>query len=287
MKREPATGNRSNGSVWRRIAVAVLVAAAAGWSGSATAEECEKRACGSGETYRDGHCYSSSGFPTFAESHHAAACPAGWTLDVARGMCLKGGECCDRPLCGPGETFSRMETYQGKPYGVCESSSGAGYRSHTRRECEAGWDLVAGGRCKKRGCGIAVAGPVVAPGPPGVVKRPDLVIRDWWVVPGGPKAASNKVKVGQKYQVCFVVANIGPVASGPFKVQGGGLGVPFNPTVAEAALAAGAAREGCLTYPTTPSPGNYNLGVTADASNAVAESNEGNNDRSEAITVLP
>lgn len=272
----------------RQFGVVLLVAATAGLTATAGAEECEKRACASGETYRDGNCYHSAGFPTFAESHYAAACPAGWTLDRARGMCLKGGECCDRPLCGPGETFSRMETYQGKVYGVCESSSGAGYRSHVRRECEAGWDLVAGGRCKKRGCGVVIspAGPVVAPGGAGVVLRPDLVIRDWWVVPGGPKAP-NKVKAGQKYQVCFVVANIGPVASGPFKVQGGGLGIPFNPTAAEAALAAGAAREGCLTYPTTPSPGNYNLGVTADVPNAVAESNEGNNERSEAITILP
>lgn len=286
MERQQEIRGSHEGSLARRVlTIAALATVTVWWAGAAGAAECEKRACAAGETYRDGHCHHSAGFPTFAQSHYRPVCEAGWTLDVTRGMCVKGGECCDRPLCGPGETFSRMETYHGKPYGVCESSSGAGYRSHAMRECEAGWDLVAGGRCRKRGCGIAIAGPIVAPAP-GVVMKPDLVIRDWWVVPGGPKAP-NQVKSGQKYQVCFVVANVGAAASGPFKVQGGGLGVPFNPTVDEAGLAAGATRESCLTYPTTPPPGNYNLGVTADVPPAVDESNEGNNSRTEPIVVLP
>ncbi|MCM3875468.1 MAG: hypothetical protein NEA02_03525 [Thermoanaerobaculia bacterium] len=157
------------------------------------------------------------------------------------------------------------------------------------RECEAGWDLIAAtGRCRKRGCGIAVAGPLVDPRPAEIVHKPDLVIRDWWVLPGGsPAAKSNQVKFGQKYQVCFVVANIGLAPSGPFTVAGGGLGIGSNPTAPELGLAAGATREGCLRYPTTPPPGTYHLIVTADVPPAVDESNEGNNNRSEAITVVP
>lgn len=224
-------------------------------------------------------------------SHTARQCQAGWTLDVARGICVK-GECCEKPLCGSGERYTRSETYGGRTYGDCQSGPGfGGVLSHTNRECEAGWDLdVGSGLCKKRGCGIAIspAGPPVAPRPPEVVRKPDLTIKDWWVRPDArPGAASNEVKLHQKYQVCFIVANIGSAPSGPFNVQGGGLGIPTNPMQRHAGLAQGGTPEGCLDYPTTPPPGTYHLVVTADVPNAVAESSEANNGRSEAITVLP
>jgi hypothetical protein len=116
--------------------------------------------------------------------------------------------------------------------------------------------------------------------------RPDLIIRDWRVVPDSqPGDNDNDVKEDQAYRVCYYVANIGPVAAGPFRVSGGGLGIPFNPTQVHAGLAAGATASNCLIYPTTPAPGVYNLGVTADSTHIVAESNEGNNSRVEAITV--
>ena len=52
--------------------------------------EDERRACRRGGRYRDGHCYYSSGFPTFAKSHSVARCPSGYTLDRARGVCTRG-----------------------------------------------------------------------------------------------------------------------------------------------------------------------------------------------------
>ena len=62
----------------------VLVAVAA------QAVECERRACRSGGHYRDGYCHYRSGFPTYARSHSAARCPAGYTLDRATGICSRG-----------------------------------------------------------------------------------------------------------------------------------------------------------------------------------------------------
>lgn len=259
--------------------------------GAVAAAECEVPACPSGDTYRDGYCDSSSGPPTFARSHTRAVCAAGWTLDAAKGTCTR-GECCEKALCVPGERYGRSETYRGRPYGVCESGPGlGGVRSHTMRECEAGWDLDGStGVCRKRGCGIAIspAGPIVAPRPAEVVRKADLTIRDWWVRPDAKSGnASNEVKFGQKYQVCFIVANIGLAPSGSFTVQGGGLGVASGPVQHQAGMARGESREGCLDYPATPPPGAYRLIVTVDGPNAVDESNETNNSRSEEITVFP
>jgi len=116
---------------------------------------------------------------------------------------------------------------------------------------------------------------------------PDLTIKDWWVTPDAmPENLTNEVEHGQSYKVCFIVANIGMVPSGPFTVSGGGLGISYNPTQSHVSLAPGQVREGCLEYPTTPPPGAYKLGIKADASNVVAESNEKNNERIEDITIL-
>jgi hypothetical protein len=121
-----------------------------------------------------------------------------------------------------------------------------------------------------------------------VFPRPDLVIRDWRVIPDAqPWDNNNDVKSDQPYRLCYTVANIGTAAAGPFKVAGGGLGVAFNPTNSHGGLAAGASAGGCLYYPDTPAPGLYFLSVTADWTHIVAESNEGNNSRVEPITVIP
>lgn len=55
----------------------------------------------------------------------------------------------------------------------------------------------------------------------------------------------------------------------------------------QASLAQGETHRGWLVYPKTPPPGTYHLMLTADVPNTVDESNEANNSRSEAITVLP
>jgi hypothetical protein len=118
--------------------------------------------------------------------------------------------------------------------------------------------------------------------------RADLVIRDWRVYPDLVAGdARNQVKEDQAYRLCYDVGNIGMAAAGPFVVAGGGLGIPFTPTRAHAGLAAGATTTGCLSYPTTPAPGVYFLSVEADHTHIVAELNEGNNSRTEAIIVMP
>jgi hypothetical protein len=126
--------------------------------------------------------------------------------------------------------------------------------------------------------------PLVAPG----FLRPDLVIRDWRVIPDvTPADTHNNVAHGEPYRLCYVVRNIGNAAAGAFRVAGGGLGIAFNPAHIHAGLAAGASDVGCLPYPTTPAPGVYSLKVTADFTSLVAESNEGNNSRTERIFVHP
>jgi subtilase family serine protease len=120
------------------------------------------------------------------------------------------------------------------------------------------------------------------------VPRPDLVIGNLRVQPDlFPLFPGNQVKRGKPYLACFVVANIGFAPSGPFRVTGGGLGIPFNPFQNHAGLAPGASRAGCLKYPTTPKPGNYNLVLKVDSLNTVVESNEGNNTAVMVITVVP
>jgi len=114
-----------------------------------------------------------------------------------------------------------------------------------------------------------------------------LTIKDWWVVPdAAPEKLTNEVESGRSYKVCFIVANIGMSSSSSFNVSGAGLGISYNPTQLHDSLAPGQTREGCLEYSTTPPPGVYKLGIKADASNVLAESNEKNNERIEDITVF-
>jgi hypothetical protein len=265
---------------------------------NATGQVCEKPLCPADETYagrtgtRDGQTYgvcdSRPGIGgTLA--HSLRFCEAGWTLDAASGVCRK-GECCEKALCLPGETFTRSETDRGTRYGVCETKSGIDYISHIVRYCESGWELnLASGVCKKQGCGVAIrsAGPTAIVSTE-VVRRPDLIIKDWWIDPDAmPGNKTHEVKFGQKYRVCFAVINIGLVRSDAFVIQGGGLGVSSSPSQRLAGLGPRESREGCLEYSTTPRPGTYRLTITADAEGAVTESNETNNSNTGTIVVVP
>ena len=65
---------------------------------------CEERpACGPGETYRDGGCYTYCA-PLAPCDHTRAECEAGWTLDTVRGVCSgncrKHSRICDRHISG-------------------------------------------------------------------------------------------------------------------------------------------------------------------------------------------
>lgn len=53
------------------------------------AEVNEKPACKLKETYRDGVCHRSTGYPTYIKTQTRAACDSGWQLDVGRGVCVR------------------------------------------------------------------------------------------------------------------------------------------------------------------------------------------------------
>ena len=116
--------------------------------GSAQAPTCERRACRSGDKYsrRNHRCESGPNWLGY-RSHYAASCPDGFNLDEAKGVCVKPGECCDKPACKPGFRMNNGRCERG-PTGF------GGYMSHYSPECEAGWDLIASqGICRKRDCG--------------------------------------------------------------------------------------------------------------------------------------
>ena len=54
-----------------------------------------------------------------------------------------------------------------------------------------------------------------------------------------------------------------------------------------ASLAAGAVTDVCLNYPTTPAAGAYRVGISADSTGLVAESDETNNELIVNVTVNP
>jgi hypothetical protein len=260
-------------------AAALIIVAVFAISASA---QCNFPACNQeGESFnsKTGDCESSSGFPTFAKSHRVPSCPSGERFDRSTGNCVL--DACDdgcevSRLCRGKEDYSRSGRDRTGVYGVCESSSGLNYKSHVVRRCEAGFTLN-----ERRGVCVRCR---TAP-PPRV--PPDLTIRRVFLrtTRGGPTVTS--VPAGQLYYACFEVANIGSGASGPFLVSGGGLGIRGTPTVTQASLAPGAAREGCLVYRMTPSPGSYRLGITADPLNGVRETREDNNTATLEVSVTP
>lgn len=233
---------------------------------------CDFPACRGDETYRDGDCNSKSGFPTYAKSHRIATCPEGTTLNRTTGMCISGGTCCnERTLCAKGTSYSRSGSDRDGVYGVCESSGGLGYRSHELVRCAAGWTLDTGRGVCRGECRVVV---------PSGRALPDLTF-------GSLSLRPSVLHAGMSYYLCFTVANIGAAASGPFRVGAGGLGIPYSPFQDHASLAPGATRDGCIRYPTTPPAGTYTLGAKVDSLNAVAESNEGNNERTIGVVVGP
>lgn len=117
----------------------------------------------------------------------------------------------------------------------------------------------------------------VSPIGPSVILRPDLVIKSAYLRTPASSAPVEVLTRGQSYLACFTIANQGNAGSGPFRVGGGGLGVPTAPYQNHTALASDASRDGCLNYPTTPGPGDYTLSLTVDLLNSVAESREDNN----------
>lgn len=249
----------------------------------ALAQMCERPLCDREDEaftrsgVRDGRPYGvCQGEPNWLghRSHRLAECPAGWVLNTTSGLCVDGG--CSggcgqrRPVCPWGTDFQREgENAEGR-YAVCGSRSGlGGYVSHQLVRCREGWRLVEGGQCEKE-CGF-VSAPVVD------VLRADLVITSAQLRTRSGAAPPKTWARGQSYLACFTVANRGMRGSGPFRVSGGGLGVPVAPYQNHAALGPGDSRDGCLEYSTTPGAGSYKLVLTADSRHSVVESREDNN----------
>ena len=126
--------------------------------------------------------------------------------------------------------------------------------------------------------------PQVAGG--GLTLRPDLRLERLHLR-NVDNVVISTVPQGQPYKVCFSVRNIGTVNAGWYRVAGGGLGIPTNPYFDYPGVSAGGARRGCLSYPTTPPAGSYNLGLQADSTNLVVEMREDNNSAVIPVTVVP
>jgi hypothetical protein len=198
---------------------------------------------------------------------------------MATGMCelnvCTGGGCgAELPLCNADETFTRSGTDGGGVYGVCSHGpTGLGWKSHQVKRCRTGWTLQrATGMCRKD-CAAAPS-----------TRRPDLTFRRVWLE--SPKTVTvGSVRRNRAYYACYEVANIGLAPSGPFQAGAGGLGVPVAPVHSHPSLAPGTSLISCMFYPTTPPPGSYSLGLTADSRGIVTESRESNNDATLAVRV--
>jgi hypothetical protein len=235
-----------------------------------------------GERYdaASGDCQSGPDPITRALSHRIPSCLSDERFDRATGQCVLNA-CSDdgceaRVLCTGRSHYSRSGRDSTGVYGVCESVSGLGYRSHELVRCPRGFTL-------NEARGVCVGNCAPAP----KASLPDLIIRSVYLrtVAGGP--AVTGIRLGQRYWACFKVANVGASASGPFQVGGGGLGVRTAPSQAHATLLPGATREGCLLYPTTPPIGSYRLGIEADSRRVVRETREDNNTATLVVNVVP
>lgn len=261
------------------------------------AQVCERPACDSDERYvrrtEGGVCESGPNLLGY-RSHRFATCPAGFRLNARTGQCVddgcRGGCGQTRPVCPLDATLDGQGVSSaGQPYAMCRTTSGLGYVSRTPTYCREGWTLITGGMCRKeceparapvevrRPGAAAEPAPIVSPTPPEVVRRADLVIKSAYLRTPSSSAPVDVLIVGQSYLACFTIANQGNDESGPFRVSGGGLGVPTSPYQNQTALDDGRTRDGCLSYPSTPEPGNYTLRLTADSRNSVRESREDNN----------
>ncbi len=247
--------------------------------------QCRFPACNQdGESFNSetGNCDSSSGFPTFAKSHRVPTCLSGEHFDRATGSCVLdacGDSGCEAsPLCtGRDERYSRSGRDRDGVYGVCSHTGFLGAKSHRVVRCPFGSVL-------NESRGVCLRCPTRVPVP---VRRPDLLIRRAFLRVASSRAEVTSIRSGTPYLACFEVTNTGAASSGPFRVGGGGLGVRTPPSQAHASLLPGAAREGCLSYATTPPSGSYRLGLTVDSRRTVRETREDNNEATLTVTVAP
>lgn len=260
-------------------AAGLLVALAA--AGEAQAQVCSEPLCSGGDEYTRGgtdwlgaygvcrgcnwlgHC-----------SHQITRCPAGSTLDVARGTCTLdacGGGCGGlAPLCEADETYATGGTDGRGPYGICRSFSGppTWAMSHRVARCRTGWTLRAStGECR-RDC----------------PRQSDLWIRRAFLRDRSFNPVSS-VPAYQPYYLCAEVTNLGLGSSGRFILSGGGLAVSPAPQRSVASLAPGQRRTECLYYRYTPHPGSWNVQLAVDPGNAVSETNERNNTRNFTVRI--
>ncbi len=250
---------------------------------TAGAQTCDFPLCPSGSSYAPGGVDASGPFGVCNScnwwgfcAHELDHCPAGSTLNATTGQCTHnlclggcGGELplCDAPAVYDGATVDPW----GGVYGSCKTGPAypGGAISHELRYCRTGWSLqTATGQCFKN-C------------------LADLIIRSAYLRNDAGSVVSS-VRYGTKYSICVVVANVGAAWAGPsFRVGGGGLGVPVAPFTTIGWLGPTASVETCLLYPTTPSPGTWGVGVTADSTAVIAEYDNGNNSLNVAVKVTP
>lgn len=249
---------------------------------SAAAQTCDFTLCPSGIEYREGGVDSEGAYGTCHHcdwwgfcSHTVNRCPKGSTLEAKTGVCTwdlcSGGCGGELPLCDAPARYTRWEEDYYGVYGVCTTGPDywLGPIAHELRRCQEGFELdTKRGVCVKT-CRLA-----------------DLIVAKPFFLDGGGKVVTS-VRVGQPYSLCVEVLNVGAGDAGTFKVGGGGLGVPFNPTTPVSSLAAGATTNVCLSYPTTPAAGSYRVGVSADFTSLVTESDELNNELIVDVTVVP
>jgi CARDB len=250
---------------------------------SARAQTCDFPLCASGSSYAPGGTDASGPFGVCNHcdwwgfcAHELVHCPAGSTLNATTGQCTHnlclGGCGGELPLCDAPAVYDGSSTdASGRVYGVCKSCPFylGGPISHELRYCRSGWSLqTASGQCFKN-C------------------LPDLVIRTGYLR-SETGALISSVRVGQKYSICVLVANVGTAWAGPsFRVGGGGLGVPVAPFTTLGWLGPTASAEACVTYATTPSVGTWVVGVTADSTGVIAETDNGNNSFNVTVKVTP
>jgi hypothetical protein len=255
--------------------------------------------CPSGDTYTGSSIVGGIPYGTCNEpptganyrDHVLVPCPDGWTLETSSGTCRPrtcggsgAGVCQEQPVCPSGDTYTGSSIVAGVPRGACdEPPSGLNYRDHVLVPCPDGWTLDTSRGVCRRCPNFVYGGP--RPHPKPMPALADLTIRRAWLQTPTTKGQVNSVPLGRPYFACFIVANIGAAASGPFRVAGGGLGVPTRPYLDMASLTPGASRQGCLSYATTPDPGSYQLVITADSQNVVRETNKANNEATIQVVV--
>lgn len=259
----------------------IALAATLAWAPSAEAQVCDFPLCAAGSNYNGGGTDSAGPYGSCKScnwwgfcSHTLNRCPTGSTLNLTTGNCThnlcSGGCGGELPLCDADERYTGSGVDAEGVYGVCQHgpSGPGGYLSHQLKHCRVGWRLqTASGQCFKE-C------------------LPDLTLRRSFL----RNASGSVVFVVPAYRpyfICVEVTNVGMASSVGFQVGGGGLGVAVAPVTSVVGLSPGATVVSCLRYTTTPSPGSYRVGVSADSTGFVSEANETNNGLIVPVTVVP